>query len=159
MRGEHRGMSRAFVKELDDVIAEPAVRRQSRPMTAAGLARLRTKLASTADESERRALEERISAAVAVAPPPDRRVVALGATVTVTGVGRATRTFTIVGEDEIDVEAGRIGASSPLGAALVGARAADVVVWQRPSGPAELRVVEVSYESPKATVSKGRRKA
>jgi transcription elongation GreA/GreB family factor len=157
MRGEHRGMSRAFVKELDDVIAEPAVRRQSRPMTAAGLARLRTKLASTADESERRALEERI--AVAVAPPPDRRVVALGATVTVTGVGRATRTFTIVGEDEIDVEAGRIGASSPLGAALVGARAADVVVWQRPSGPAELRVVDVSYESPKATVSKGRRKA
>lgn len=151
-------MSRAFVKELDDVIAEPAVRRVSRPITAGGLARLRTQLASTGDESERRALEERITAAVVVAPPSDRRVVALGATVSVTGIGRASRAFTIVGEDEIDVEAGRIGASSPLGAALLGASAGDAVVWLRPSGSVELRVVEVSYESVKTTASKTRRK-
>jgi transcription elongation factor GreB len=151
-------MSRAFVKELDDVIAEPAVRRSSRPITAGGLARLRTQLASATDESERRALEERIDAAVVAAPPRDRSVAAFGATVTVTGVGRASRAFTIAGEDEIDIEAGRIGASSPLGAALIGARAGDVVVWQRPSGPVEVTVVQVAYESTKAAKPGARRK-
>jgi transcription elongation GreA/GreB family factor len=142
-------MSRAFVKELDDVLpSEPALQRPlSRPMTARGLARLREQAASSKDESERRALEQRISAAIVVEPPLDRRVAAFGATVTVSGIGRDRRRFTIVGEDEIDVEAGMIGESSPLGAALLGARAGDLVTWERPSGPAELTIVDVSYEA------------
>ncbi|MBV9104189.1 MAG: GreA/GreB family elongation factor [Candidatus Eremiobacteraeota bacterium] len=140
-------MSRAFVKEMDDVLTEPALQRpQSRPMTRAGLERLRERLASATDENERRALDDAIAAAIVVAPPAERGVAAFGATVTVSGAGPKARSFTIVGEDEIDVESGRIGASSPLATALLGSHVGDVVVWRRPAGPAQLTITHISYD-------------
>jgi transcription elongation factor GreB len=141
-------MSRAFVKELDDVLpAEPAVQRpQSRPMTRGGLQRFKERLAASGEETERRALEEIVAAALLIDAPTDRGAVAFGATVTVTGAGPKERAFTIVGEDEIDVEGGRIGVSSPLAEALLGSHVGDVVVWRRPAGPAELTVRAISYD-------------
>ena len=140
-------MSRAFVKELDDVLpAEPAVQRpQSRPMTRRGLAAFRERLAASTDDAERRALEDLVAAALVIDPPADPATVAFGATVTVEGAGPKPRTFSIVGEDEIDIESGRIGASSPLALALLGAKAGDTVVWRRPAGPANLKIRTISY--------------
>jgi transcription elongation factor GreB len=142
-------MSRAFVKEMDDLLpADPVVQRpQSRPMTGHGLEAFRKRLATATDEAERRHLEDIVEGAVVVEPPAERSVVAFGATVSVSGAGPKARLFTIVGEDEIDVESGRIGAESPLAQALIGARAGVRVTWQRPAGPAELTVLSVSYES------------
>src|SRR5579864_4561462 len=104
-------MSRAFVKEMDDVLPpDPVAQRpQSRPMTAAGFARFKERLAAADDASERRELEDIVAAAKVVDAPADRSKVAFGATVTVRGVGPKPRAFTIVGEDELDVESGRIG--------------------------------------------------
>ena len=142
-------MSRAFVKEMDDLLpADPVVQRpQSRPMTRRGLEAFRKRLAAATEEAERRQLEDVVEGAIVVEPPPDRGIVAFGATVKVSGAGPKERTFTIVGEDEIDVESGKIGAESPLAQALIGARAGDRVTWQRPAGPAELSVRSVAYET------------
>jgi transcription elongation factor GreB len=142
-------MSRAFVKEMDDVLpAEPAAYRPlSRPMTRRGLAEFERRLAEAAEgTADRRSLDAIVAAAVVVDPPEDRDCVAFGARVGVTGAGSGQRTFTIVGEDEIDVESARIGVSSPLAEALLGARVGDIVVWQRPAGPAELKVVDIAYD-------------
>jgi transcription elongation factor GreB len=142
-------MSRAFVKELDDVLpAEPTVQRpQSRPMTRQGLAAFKERLANASDANERQKLEELVATAVVVEPPEDTATVAFGATVTVSGAAPKPRAFAIVGEDEIDVESGKIGVSSPLAQALLGAKVGDVVVWRRPAGPANLTVNAISYET------------
>jgi len=141
-------MSRAFVKELDDVLPDvPLHRATATEMTPRGVARLREQLATAAGERERLALEERIASAVVVPPPADRTRAALGAMVTVDGVGQGPRAFRLVGEDEVDVEAGDIGVRSPLGQALLGSAAGTVVVWQRPAGPAELAVRSIEYDA------------
>ena len=142
------GMSRAFTKERDDapepeVVAPP--RSGPNHITAGGLAGLRERLAAATDPRERERLEHSIETAVVVEPPEDRTVAAFGATVTVDdGSGKPQR-YTLVGEDEVDVKAGRIGSNSPLAQALIGARAGDSVVWHRPVGDRPLTVREVSY--------------
>lgn len=140
-------MSRAFVKELDDVLPETPPHRPVAPeMTPRGLAGLRARLAAATDERERQTLQARVDGAVAVPAPKNRRRVAFGAIVTVEGAGPAARDFRIVGEDEVDVAAGDIGAASPLAQALLGAKAGDVVRWERPAGPAKLTVRAVAYD-------------
>jgi transcription elongation factor GreB len=142
-------MSRAFVKELDDVLpAEPTVQRpQSRPMTAAGLATFKERLGKASDEGERQKLEDLVASAIVVGPPADPAKVAFGATVIVSGAGPKPRAFAIVGEDEIDIDSGKIGVSSPLAEALLGAKVGDVVVWRRPAGLAKLTVNAISYDA------------
>jgi len=48
-----------------------------------------------------------------------------------------------VGAAEADISTGRISADSPVGRALAGARAGDVVSVPAPRGARELRVVSV----------------
>jgi transcription elongation GreA/GreB family factor len=141
-------MSRAFTKERDDapepeVVAPP--RTGPNHITAGGLAALRERLAAATDPRERERLEHGIETAVVVDPPEDRGVVAFGAAVTVDDGSGKPQTYTLVGEDEMDVRAGRIGSTSPLAAALIGARAGDSVVWHRPVGDRTLKVQSVSY--------------
>jgi len=140
-------MSRAFMKELEDapepkVIAAP----RSRPMTPAGLRALRERLKRATDEQTRRALAEELEAATVVKPPEDRRVVAFGAHVTVVGDDGKERIFTIVGDAEMDVPGGKITEASPLGRALLGARAGARVVWKRPIGDLTLEIRSVRYD-------------
>ena len=54
--------------------------------------------------------------------------------------------YQIVGEDEIDVKAGRISWRSPLGRALLKKRADDVVVFRRPTGEVEMTILSVTYD-------------
>jgi transcription elongation factor GreA len=70
-------------------------------------------------------------------------VARLGATVTVKDA-HGEMTYTIVGPTEVDPRAGRISAQSPIGSALIGARAGDVVTVAAPAGKMKLTVLSVS---------------
>jgi transcription elongation factor GreB len=53
--------------------------------------------------------------------------------------------FSIVGDDESDVAAGKISWASPLARAMIGARVGDTVIWRRPAGEAEIHIVDIRY--------------
>ena len=55
------------------------------------------------------------------------------------------RTVTIVGDDETDAAAGRIGWSAPIARALIGARVGDERIVRLPSGEKSYEVIAISY--------------
>jgi transcription elongation GreA/GreB family factor len=164
-------MSRAFTREDDGSAPEalPDLPQSPHPnyVTPSGLAALharlreaRARLAALQPQKDEidarlpiamaerdiRFLDERIRRAIPVdsqSQPPG--VVAFGAEVEVTGEDGAPRTFRIVGEDEADPGRGLITPFSPLGRALIGMRAGDVAVWERPAGRLELEIVAVRF--------------
>ncbi|SRR5579875_1298068 len=140
-------MSRAFMKELEDA-PEPRVAapQRSRPMTPHAFRALEALLANETDGERRRALQDDLEAAQIVEPPDDRGLVAFGAHVTVAGDDGKEQTFTIVGEHELDVAKGKITDASPLGAALVGSRVGDRVIWKRPIGDLSLIIKAIRYD-------------
>ncbi len=141
-------MSRGFVKEPDELPEiVPGNERRERVITRSGLAALEAQLAASPAPKERKRLELLVANAVVPSTPADRSQVAFGSTVVVSETGRVERRFTIVGEDEIDIEAGRIGNASPLGQALLGARAGETVTWHRPSGSVRVTIRSVSYDA------------
>ena len=162
-------MSRAFVKEEDD--SDRAEQLPDRPqsphtnyVTAAGLRHLQARVAELTErraelsrqeslqsrqdlgvvERDLRFFEERLQRAVLVGPRtvPDARV-RFGDTVTVCDAGGREQRFTIVGEDEADVQRGRISWVSPLATALLHAELGDSVVWKRPAGDEELEILAI----------------
>jgi transcription elongation factor GreA len=54
-----------------------------------------------------------------------------------------TVTYTIVGADESDPKRGRISSSSPVGHALVGHDAGDIVTVQTPAGERRYTILEI----------------
>ena len=166
-------MSRAFVKEPDEGapdegLPERQISDHPNFVTPAGLRQLEQKLG----ELERRRLEllaaadddalargqldyvdrdlryftRRLETAILVDPRRQpRRLVKFGAAVTVVEPGGARRTFTIVGEDEADVKAGKISYVSPLAEALLEARSGATVLWRRPAGNRELTIAAIDY--------------
>ena len=54
-------------------------------------------------------------------------------------------TYQIVGEDEADIEAGKISITSPIARALIGKEEGDIAEVQAPSGVIEYEIVEVKY--------------
>ena len=71
--------------------------------------------------------------------------VRFGATVELADEDDSRRTLTIVGDDEADATAGRIGWSAPLARALVGAKAGDERTVRLPAGEKSYEVVAVRY--------------
>jgi len=141
-------MSRAFMKERDDVPEPPTVLRdpaEPQLMTASGLEKLHAKRATAVTPMERLRIDNAIAAAVVVEPPLDTSIVAFGATVRVNGAAPEERSYTIVGSDEADVGAGRVSVHSPLADALMGARVGDRVHWSRPAGARTLTILDVRY--------------
>ncbi len=100
-------------------------------------------------ELDRRAgfLARRMKAARVIDPAAqgahDR--VRFGATVTLADADDNHRTITIVGDDESDAGAGRIGWNAPLARALRGAAVGDVRRVVLPGGEAEWEVISISY--------------
>ena len=68
-----------------------------------------------------------------------------GATVTIADEEDDQRTLTLVGDDEQDASAGRIGWSAPLARALRGAAPGDLRKVRLPGGEKEWEVVEIRY--------------
>ena len=149
-------MSRGFVKDDDDRPERPPARPVSdRPnyVTAHGLALLRNaaeQARAAGDKRNAEYYEERVASAEVVDPATVEKlgVVAFGRTV----VGRDERSgapirLRIVGEDEADPAHGTISWMSPYASALLGHRAGDRVVVQRPAGPATVVIEAVEIES------------
>ena len=153
-------MSKAFTRE-DDLLPPPVPARRApigpRPLTADGHARLLRERAALEGsdgpgaEGRRRELDALLERAV---PAPadagsDGRAV-LGAFLEVEDAGGARRELRLVGGDEADAGRGWVRVDSPLGAALLGRRAGDSVLVERPRDTVELRILRV-YAGPAAT--------
>ena len=74
-----------------------------------------------------------------------RDQVRFGATVEVADEEDNRRTLTIVGDDEADATAGRIGWSAPLARALIGARIGDERIVRLPSGEKSYELMAIRY--------------
>ena len=79
------------------------------------------------------------------ATQPSRDQVRFGATVELADKDDNRRILTIVGDDETDASAGRIGWSAPLARALIGARVGDERTVRLPAGEKSYEVLEISY--------------
>ena len=74
-------------------------------------------------------------------------VVTMNSTVRVTDLdANTTHLYTIVFPSDADFEKGRISILSPLGTALLGYRAGDVVEWEMPRGVRRLRIEALLYQ-------------
>ncbi len=167
-------MSRAFVKEpdgdqVDDAIPERPQSEHPNYITRAGLEALQQHLQALYREKQSlqkddedlavrnriqridrdlRYYQQRLDRAIPVDVGARKgEEIRFGATVTVRDPDDRLREFTIVGEDEAEVEAGRISWVSPLARALLGRRVGDTVTWPRPAGDVELEIEDISYKS------------
>ncbi len=76
----------------------------------------------------------------------DRARVFFGSRVTIADEDDEERVLSIVGDDEQDASAGRIGWSSPMARALRGASIGDLRTVRLPSGTKEWEVVAIEYD-------------
>jgi transcription elongation factor GreB len=92
-------------------------------------------------------LARRMKAARVVDPAAqaDKDRIRFGATVELADEDDARRTVTLVGDDEADAGAGRIGWNSPLARALRGAAVGDLRTVVLPAGPKEWEIVAIAY--------------
>jgi len=74
-----------------------------------------------------------------------RDQVRFGATVELADEDDNRRSLTIVGDDEADASAGRIGWSAPLARALIGAKVGDERIVRLPAGEKSYEVMEIRY--------------
>ncbi|MDG5750942.1 transcription elongation factor GreB [Qipengyuania sp. XHP0211] len=92
-------------------------------------------------------LSRRMKAARVIDPAeqPDKSRAFFGATVTLADEHEVEKTVTLVGDDEQDASAGRIGWSSPLARALKGASVGDLRLVRLPGGDREWEVMAIDY--------------
>jgi transcription elongation factor GreA len=88
-------------------------------------------------------LERMIKNAVIIETEGTGSVVGLGSRVTIETSRHGQETFTIVGSAEADVGSGKISFTSPIGRALMGRRAGEMVRVQVPAGTHEYTIVKV----------------
>ena len=79
------------------------------------------------------------------AKQPTRDQVRFGATVELADEDDDRRTLTIVGDDEAEASAGKIGWSAPLARALIGAKVGDERIVRLPAGEKSYEVIEIRY--------------
>ena len=93
-------------------------------------------------------LSKRMKACRVVDPAnqPDRTRVFFGATVELADEDDEHRTVQLVGDDEQDAGAGKVGWSSPIAKALKGASIGDVRTVRLPGGLKEWEVMAISYD-------------
>lgn len=166
-------MSRAFVKESDDDLAAGELPERPVPVhanyvTPRGLELLHQRLrelqerheavkrVADEDSAAKQAMREidrdlryvaaQLERAEVVDPAQQPRdEVHFGASVTIADDEGERHEFTLVGDDEADVAAGRISWAAPLARALMNARVGDTVLWRRPAGEAEVEVLDIRY--------------
>jgi transcription elongation factor GreB len=97
-------------------------------------------------ERDQRYLKAQLERAMVVDPAGQPRdEVHFGATVKMLAEDGKELNFTIVGDDEADVAAGKISWASPLAKAMMGAKVGDTVKWRRPAGEADIEIVGIRY--------------
>jgi len=92
-------------------------------------------------------LSRRMKAAKVVDPAqqPDRTRIWFGATVTIADEEDRERVLTLVGDDEAEAGAGRIGWNAPIARALRGAAVADLRRVTLPTGERSYEVIAIDY--------------
>lgn len=92
-------------------------------------------------------LARRMKAARVIDPAaqPDKSRAFFGATITLADGDDVERVVTLVGDDEQDASAGRIGWSSPVARAIKGAAVGDLRSVRLPGGLKEWEVVTIDY--------------
>jgi len=92
-------------------------------------------------------LARRMKAARVIDPAsqPDRSRAWFGATVEIADEDDNRRTITLVGDDEQDASAGRIGWSAPMARALRGAAVGDLRRVRLPAGEKEWEILAIRY--------------
>ncbi|MBM3929472.1 MAG: transcription elongation factor GreB [Sphingomonadales bacterium] len=92
-------------------------------------------------------LSKRMKAAKVVDPrrQEDRSRIWFGATVTIADEDDARRTLTLVGDDEAEAGAGRVGWNAPIARALRGAAVGDLRRVTLPAGDREYEVLDIVY--------------
>jgi transcription elongation factor GreB len=92
-------------------------------------------------------LSKKMKAANIIDPAqqPDKERVFFGATVTLADEDDQHRIVTLVGDDEADAGAGKIGWNAPLARVLRGARVGDLRTVKLPNGLKEWEIVAISY--------------
>ena len=92
-------------------------------------------------------LARRMKAARVVDPAqqPDPTRIWFGATVTIADEDDNRRTLTLIGDDEQDASANKIGWSAPIARALRGASAGDLRTVRLPAGEKEWEVLAIDY--------------
>jgi len=92
-------------------------------------------------------LSKRMKAAKVVDPArqEDRARVFFGATVTIADEDDNHRILTLVGDDEADAGAGRVGWNAPLARALRGSAVGDLRRVELPGGTREYEVIAITY--------------
>ena len=87
----------------------------------------------------------KVAKVVDPAKQEQRDQVRFGATVELADENDNRRTLTIVGDDETNASAGRIGWSAPLARALIGAKVGDERLVRLPAGEKSYAVIEIRY--------------
>lgn len=91
-------------------------------------------------------LRSRIEAATIINPSSiESSEVKFGATVTVVDEIGNEKTYSIVGQDEIDLTNSYISWKSPIGRALMGNSEGDIVEVRAPNGVTELEIISIEY--------------
>jgi len=97
-------------------------------------------------ERDMRYYAARIESAILTAPKDeDHSIVLFGAKVTVEDDEGKLSTYEIVGEDEADINQGKVSYLSPLAEALIGAKLNDEVTWEKPMGDSFLAIQKIEY--------------
>jgi transcription elongation factor GreB len=166
-------MSRAFVKESDDDLVAGDLPERPLPthanyVTPRGLELLHARVRELSERHEqykrdadddsaaRQKLREtdrdlryfraQLDRAVVVdTEEQPRDQIHFGAIAAIEDADGTRQEFSIVGDDEADVNAGKISWASPLARAMIGAKVGDTVVWRRPAGEAEVHIVGIRY--------------
>ena len=91
-------------------------------------------------------LTKRIENAQVVNPLEEKGAkVVFGATIYVEDEDGEQKKYQIVGEDEIDTEAGRISWKSPIAVALLGKKVGDEAIIKRPAGDLSVTVEKIEF--------------
>ncbi len=93
-----------------------------------------------------RYLSARLESALLVTPSNQAQdKVLFGATVEVEDEEGTKHRFSIVGEDEADINLHKVSWVSPLAHALIGHKVGDSVLWKRPAGNMQLEIINIDY--------------
>ena len=161
-------MSRAFVKEADgDEVVEPLYERQHSDLpnyiTSEGLSHLKNRIQAlessiaallktdTLDKKAQVAraqgdlhyLLERVRRALPVTPPASPDKVQFGVTAVLEDETGQSYRFTLVGEDETDIDQGRISWATPIGKQLSGRVIGDEIIWSKGNQQIQLELVDI----------------
>ena len=92
-------------------------------------------------------LSKRMKAAKVIDPAAqeDRGRIWFGATITIADEDDAERTLTLIGDDEADAGAGKVGWNAPIARALRGAAIGDLRRVTLPTGERDYEVVAIEY--------------